>query len=104
MDRMCHLQATAKGQHFGETLIQFPDEICALRLCACFKLYKAEAYSLVDPAAVAGDIEVAKTGTHRKTEQRADKNHSRIVLAKELFHLDRVSDHGLFRRFHVELR
>src|ERR1700722_16695608 len=101
MDRVCQFQATAKGQHLRETVIQFLDEICALRLCVCFRLYKAEAYSLVDPAAVAGDIEVAKSGTHRKTEQRANKDRSRIVLAKELFHIDRVSDHGLFRQVRV---
>ena len=90
---------TAKGRHFRELAFQFFDEICALLLRICFKLYKAEAYSLVDLVAVAGagDIEVARTATHRKTEQRANKDYSRFVPPKKWFHIKRVSDHNLFR-------
>ena len=37
------------------------------------------------------------------TEQRANKDRSRIILANEWFQIDQVSDHALFRQCSLEL-
>jgi hypothetical protein len=44
-----------------------------------------------------------KSRVFRMTEQRANKDQSRIIPANEWFQIDHVSDHVLFRQCGLEL-
>jgi len=59
-----------------------------------FKVDKAKDNCLEDLAAVSGDMEVVILGILRMTEQRANKDHSSIILANKRIQIDHVSDHA----------
>ena len=94
MGRLCHLELTVEGLHFAETAFQYGHDVGASPLCIGFDFDKAKTYSLVDLAAIAGDLENTKAGIGPKIEQRTNKDFFRMVLAKQRLQISKVMDHG----------
>src|SRR5580704_508308 len=118
MHCICHFQLAAKGHHLSETAFEFLDEFCALARGIRFNLAKAEVYSLVDLAPVAGDIETQRTNNDQvrmkdlaliagdievaiRENQRADQDQSRIKSAKQWLQIAYLSDHALLIPFDI---
>src|SRR5262249_19044 len=94
MGRPGHLELIVEDLHFAEPALQCSHDDGASPLCISFDFDKAETYSLVDLAAIAGDLENAKAGIGPKIEQWTNKDLFRMVLAKHRLQIGKVVDHG----------